>query len=85
MKSQITARLAGMVDRFTSMLDCVDIGFLPEGILDQLPLPSQIGATRVGGIDTNKARSRAALAAALALAVAPRESPPPSSLPKCSR
>ncbi len=68
---EITARLAGMVDRFTSMLDCVDIGFLPEGILDQLPLPSQIGATRVGGIDTNKARIRAALAAALALAVAP--------------
>lgn len=50
---------------------CVDIGFLPEGILDRLPLPSQIGATRVGGIDTNKPRIRSELAAALALAVAP--------------
>jgi hypothetical protein len=68
---EITARLAGMVDRFTSMLDCVDIGFLPEGILDQLPLPSQIGATRVGGVDVNTPRIRAALAAVLALAVAP--------------
>jgi hypothetical protein len=67
----ITARLAGMVDRFTSMLDCVDVGFLPDGVLDQLPTPSRIGATRLGGIDINKPRARAALAAVLALAVAP--------------
>ncbi|HUG84346.1 MAG TPA: hypothetical protein VMM13_07260 [Euzebya sp.] len=67
----ILARLAGMVDRFTGMLDCVDVAFLPDGILDQLPLPSQIGATRVGGVDTNKTRIRAALTAVLALAVAP--------------
>ena len=67
----IVARLAAMVDRFTSMLDCVDVGFLPDGILDQLPAPSQIGATRTGGVDVNKPRTRAALAAVLALAVAP--------------
>ncbi|MGH3768133.1 MAG: hypothetical protein ACRDS0_05910 [Pseudonocardiaceae bacterium] len=35
------------------------------------PLPSQIGTTRVGGIDLNKPRIRAALAAVLALAAAP--------------
>jgi hypothetical protein len=68
---EIVGRLAGMVDRFTSMLDCVDVGFVPDGVLDQLPLPSQIGATRVGGVDVNKTRIRAALAAVLALAVAP--------------
>jgi hypothetical protein len=67
----IVARLAAMVDRFTSMLDCVDVAFLPDGVLDQLPTPSQIGATRVGGIDINKPRARAALSAVLALAVAP--------------
>ena len=53
------------------MLDCVDVGFLPDGLLDELPTPSQIGATRVGGVDINKPRTRAALAAVLALAVAP--------------
>ncbi len=53
------------------MLDCVDVGFLPDGILDQLPLASQIGAIRVGGIDLNRPRMRDALAAVLALAVAP--------------
>jgi hypothetical protein len=68
---QIIGRLTAMVDRFTSMLDCVEVGFLPDGILDQLPAPSQIAATRVGGIDLNRPRVRAALAAALALAVAP--------------
>jgi hypothetical protein len=68
---QIITRLTGMVDRFTSMLDCVELGFLPDGILDELPTPSQIGATRTGGLDMNLPRVRAALAAALALAVAP--------------
>ena len=37
----IVARLAGMAERFCTMLDCVDIGFIPDGILDQLPLPSR--------------------------------------------
>jgi hypothetical protein len=69
--AQITTRLTAMVDRFTSMLDCVDVGFLPDGILDQLPAPSQLAGTRIGSIDLDRPRVRAALAAALALAVAP--------------
>jgi hypothetical protein len=68
---QIVARLAGMRQRFCTALDCVDIGFLPGGTLDQLPLPAQLGASRVGGIDVNKPRIRAALAAVLALAPSP--------------
>ncbi|MGZ6790860.1 MAG: hypothetical protein ACXVGQ_13180 [Mycobacteriaceae bacterium] len=69
--AHITTRLTGMVDRFTTMLDCVDVGFLPNGILDQLPAPAKLAGTRTGGIDMNVPRVRAALAAALALAVAP--------------
>jgi hypothetical protein len=68
---EIITRLAGMADRFATALDCADISFLPDGILDQLPLPAQLGATRTGGIDLNKPRIRAALQAALALAPAP--------------
>ena len=60
---QIIARLAGMCQRFCTALDCVDTGFLPDGTLDQLPLPAQLGASRVGGIDVNQPRIRAALAA----------------------
>jgi hypothetical protein len=68
---EIITRLAGMADRFATTLDCADISFLSDGTLDELPLPAQIGATRIGGIDLNKPRIRAALAAALALAAAP--------------
>ena len=53
---QITTRLTAMVD-FTSMLDCVEVGFLPDGILDQLPAPAHIAATRIGGIDLNRPAS----------------------------
>ena len=45
-----------MTDRFTTALDCVDVAFIPDGILDGLPVPSQIGATRVGGVDLNRPR-----------------------------
>lgn len=68
---QIITKLTGMVDRFTSELDCVELGFLPDGILDQLAAPAKLGATRTGGLDINITRVRAALAATLALAVAP--------------
>lgn len=67
----IVERLEGMVERFLTMLDCVDIGFIADGTLDELPLPGRLGATRVGGIDTNKPRARAVLSAAAALSVAP--------------
>jgi hypothetical protein len=68
---EITNRLAGMVDRFTTTLDCVDVDFLPEDTFDELPLPSRIGTTRLGGVDLNKPRIRSTLAAVLALSAAP--------------
>ncbi|HYY81311.1 MAG TPA: hypothetical protein VFD04_19340, partial [Actinomycetes bacterium] len=68
---QIVTRLAGMTQRFCTTLDCVTTAYLPDGTLDQLPLPARIGRTRIGGIDLNKPRMRAALAAVLALSAAP--------------
>jgi hypothetical protein len=68
--STIIGRLAGMVDRFTTTLDCVDVTYIGDQLLDQLPAPTQLGATRVGGIDLNKPRIRTALAAVLALSPA---------------
>jgi hypothetical protein len=68
---QVIALLAGMADRFATVLDCAGIGFLPDGLLDELPLPAQAGTARIAGIDLNKPRIRAALSAALALAPAP--------------
>src|SRR4051812_18027131 len=63
----IIAPLAAMVDRFCTTLDCVDVTFIGDDLLDRLPTPAQIGATRVGGVDLNKPRIRAALSAVLAL------------------
>ncbi len=77
----IVARLAGMAERFSTILDCVDVGFIPDGLLDQLP-PRPVGATRVGGVDVNRPAHAAALAAVLALALAPTGSPSPTSPPR---
>ena len=51
---EIISRLAGMAGRFATTLDCADIGFLPDGTLDELPRPARTGATRTGG---NQSRS----------------------------
>lgn len=67
----IVARLAGIAERFCTAVDCVDVGFLTDGTLDDLPRPSQIGAVRVGGIDLNKPRIHHALSAVLALTTTP--------------
>lgn len=32
----------GMADRFATALDCADTGFLPDGVLDELPSPAQV-------------------------------------------
>ena len=69
--AQIITLLAGMADRFATTLDCADIGFLPDGVLDELPLPAQTRTGTIAGVDLNKPRIRAALSAALALAPAP--------------
>ena len=68
---EIVTQLAGIAERFATALDCVDTGFLGDGILDELPAGSTLGTTRVGGVDLNKSRMRDALRAALALAPAP--------------
>ena len=81
---RIIDRLASMVDRFTTTLDCVDTTFIADGLLDRLPAPVQLGATRVGGVDLNKPRIRGALAAVLALSH-PMNSPSPSSPPRSTR
>jgi hypothetical protein len=82
---EIVTRLAGIAERFATALDCVDTGFLADGVLDQLPTGSRLGATRIGGVDLNKPRMRDALRAALALAPAPNGFTVASSRPRSTR
>ena len=48
-----------------------DVAFISDETLDQLPLPSRVGKVRVGGVDLNNPRMRAALSAVLALGPSP--------------
>ena len=82
---EIVTRLAGIAERFCDVLDCVDSGFLADGILDELPTPSTLGTSRVGGVDLNQDRIRDALAAVLALTPRRAGSPSASSSPSSTR
>jgi len=68
---EIVTALAGMLDRFLTLCDCVHASFADDHTLDQLPQPAYLGATRLGGIDISRPQARAALSAALSLAACP--------------
>ena len=68
---QIIARRQQILEQFLNNLYCMDASFISGETLDQLATPSQIGKTRIGGMDVNKPRTRAVLSAVLALACSP--------------
>src|ERR1700758_2723003 len=51
---ELVSRLKAILERFTDALSCIDQCFIADEMLDRLPLASQVGNTRVGGIDLNK-------------------------------
>src|SRR5206468_3299860 len=68
---EIVSRLKSTLERFMTVLSCVDQCFIADETLEQLPAPSQIGKTKVGGIDFNKPRMRWVAEAVLALSPSP--------------
>lgn len=64
--------LTGNVERFLEVLRCLDVAWIQDTTLDDLPTSSQVGQTRVGGIDIGKPRTRAVIEAVVSLASAPR-------------
>jgi hypothetical protein len=68
----ITVKLKGMLEQFLNNLHCLGLCFVSDDTLNHPPTPSQIGRTRVGGIDLNKPRIQAALAAVLTLSPSPK-------------
>jgi hypothetical protein len=69
--SEIVLRLKEILKRFLNALRCIDISSISENSLDDWHKPSQVGQTRVGGVDINKARMRAVMQAVIALSCAP--------------
>ena len=67
----IVNRLTEILSRFLNVLKGIDTPFLADETWESLPTPSQVGACRVGGVDLNKPRMRAVLAAVIALAAKP--------------
>jgi len=65
------AELRGIVERLMQALSCVDQCFISDETLEQLPAPSQVGKTKVGGMDFNKARMHHLTAAVIALSASP--------------
>ena len=68
---QIVVRLHQILEQFLGNVYCMDAAFISDETLNQLPNPSRVGRTRLGGIDINKPRTRLVLRAVLALACAP--------------
>ena len=67
----IVTRLGQMLEQFLSNLYCMDQIWISDDTLQQLPQPSRVGKTKVGGLNLHQPRMRAALGAALALACSP--------------
>ena len=64
---EIVVQAKGILERFMDALSCIDQCFIADRMLEQLPAPSQVGKTKVGGIDLNKARMRWVIEAIIAL------------------
>ena len=67
----IVAQANGILGRFMDALSCIDQCFIADTMLEQLPAPSQVGKTKVGGIDLNKTRMRWVVEAVVALSPSP--------------
>jgi hypothetical protein len=68
---EIVVKAKRILEQFMNALSCIDQSFIADKTLEQLPLPSQVGKTKVGGIDLNKARMRSVIEAVIALSPSP--------------
>ncbi len=69
--ARLVAALKGILKRFTDALSCIDQCFIANDLLERLPAASQVGNTKVGGIDLNKPRMQRVVQAVIALSASP--------------
>jgi hypothetical protein len=70
--AEIADGLRSMVVRFLGVLRSVDACWISDRFWDGLPEPSQLGSSRVAGVDLNRSRMRTVIAAVLSLSSSPR-------------
>jgi hypothetical protein len=68
---QIVEHLEGILERFVEVVRCVDASCLGPDVLERLAQPTQVGKARVAGVDWNKPRLRALMAAVVAVSALP--------------
>jgi hypothetical protein len=68
---EIVVQAKSILGRFMDALSCIDQCFIADRMLEQLPAPSQVGKTKVGGIDLNKPRMRWVVEAVISLSPSP--------------
>jgi hypothetical protein len=83
--AEIITRLKAMLERFLTALNCVDAAFIADQTLEQLPLGSQVGTTRVGGSTSTSPASAPRWRPCLHWPQHPAASPSPSWPPRSSR
>lgn len=69
---QIVGQLQGILNRYLQVLQGINVSCIADSRLDELPTPSQVGQSRVAGVDINKPRTRAVVEAVIALSPTPR-------------
>jgi hypothetical protein len=67
----VVERLQGMLEKFLQALHCADAACVDDQTWEDMPVPSQVGKSRVAGVNLYKPRLRAVLQAVLALSVLP--------------
>jgi transposase-like protein len=68
---RILMQARDILERFMDAFSCIDQCFIADSMLEELPTPSSVGKTKVGGIDLNKARMRWVVEALIVLCVSP--------------
>jgi hypothetical protein len=68
---EIVIRLRSILERFLNAVGCMDACFVSDNTMEELPQPTRVGQTKVGGIDLNKPRMRRVADAVLALSSSP--------------
>jgi hypothetical protein len=64
---RIVDTLAELLERFLQTVRGIEAPFVADNTLDELAAPGHLGTARIGGIDLNRPRLRALLAAVVAL------------------
>ena len=69
--SEVTEYLRGVLERFVEVIQCADAATIDDGTFDALPQSSQVGRSRMAGLQITSSRLALVLNAVLAMSTKP--------------